>query len=339
MRSSVGARRRPNDDDDFKKELRGKGTWTIVKALLLAFSVIIVLGASAAALNRLEIMGSLGGYEEAGSIGFNGGKKRAALYDRMGADLDEKGAAFLDGGETSQSLNLSDLFTLEDGIVTPVQKPANPPVRATVLHLSGHYALQISEAVKKILNPHFSGAIWYQDVSFYHFSLFHASHHIEAVPATEKEVQAEAEAAKQVAARCCPLEIVLDRVLLTSTGVLLGCWQVLNGTDPAIIRKELRHALVNAPNKQLYDPVILHTSIARILGPPKFSPSQGGSSTKEEALFFMKSLVRQINEKLSDFQAKIKDLWFVEELDLLALALKGRLVVHKYSLGCSSSGV
>ncbi|KAM7515348.1 hypothetical protein LguiA_004931 [Lonicera macranthoides] len=28
----------------------------------------------------------------------------------------------------------------------------------------------------------------------------------------------------------CPLRIVLDRVVLTSTGVFLGCWQVISGT-------------------------------------------------------------------------------------------------------------
>lgn len=38
----------------------------------------------------------------------------------MGKDLDENGASFLKQGETSQSLSLSDLFTLKDGTVTPV---------------------------------------------------------------------------------------------------------------------------------------------------------------------------------------------------------------------------
>jgi hypothetical protein len=38
----------------------------------------------------------------------------------MARDLDERGAAFLKGGETSQSLTLSDLFdTAADGAVVP----------------------------------------------------------------------------------------------------------------------------------------------------------------------------------------------------------------------------
>lgn len=49
-------------------------------------------------------------------------ERRSRLYDKMAKDLDENGAAFLKGGETSQSLSLSDLFTLKDGAVTPILK-------------------------------------------------------------------------------------------------------------------------------------------------------------------------------------------------------------------------
>nr|GMD96986.1 uncharacterized protein LOC109191911 isoform X1 [Ipomoea batatas] len=55
-------------------------------------------------------------------------EKRLRLYDKMERDLEEHGASFLKHGETSQSLALSDLFTLKDGIVTPVLKAANPPI-------------------------------------------------------------------------------------------------------------------------------------------------------------------------------------------------------------------
>ena len=40
------------------------------------------------------------------------------------------------------------------------------------------------------------------------------------------EIEAEVEAVKRVTKTVCPLKIVLDRVVLTSTGVLLGLWQV-----------------------------------------------------------------------------------------------------------------
>ena len=44
------------------------------------------------------------------------------MYDTMERGLDESGAAFLKHGETSQSLLLSDIFTLKDGSITPVLK-------------------------------------------------------------------------------------------------------------------------------------------------------------------------------------------------------------------------
>ncbi|CAI8586393.1 unnamed protein product [Vicia faba] len=135
-------------------------------------------------------------------------ERRPKLYEKMARDLDEHGAAFLKHGETSQSLSISDIFTLNDGSVTPVLKPANPP-----------------------------------NSSMYHFSMFHASHHIVPVPATKQEIEAEASSVETVAARLCPLNIVLDRVVLTSTGVLLGCWKVISDTDPITIRARLKNVL------------------------------------------------------------------------------------------------
>ncbi|KAE8799377.1 hypothetical protein D1007_25317 [Hordeum vulgare] len=96
--------------------------------------------------------------------------RRAELYGRMARDLDERGAAFLKGGETSQSLALSDLFEVRDGAVVPKLKvkaspspalavgmreflicdccsshqAADPPVRANVLYLDPEFAAEIA---------------------------------------------------------------------------------------------------------------------------------------------------------------------------------------------------
>uniref|UniRef100_A0A2N9J5M2 Uncharacterized protein n=1 Tax=Fagus sylvatica TaxID=28930 RepID=A0A2N9J5M2_FAGSY len=260
-------------------------------------------------------------------------EQRSRLYDKLERDLDEKGAAFLKQGETSQSLSISDIFTLKDGHVTPVLKPANPPVRANVLYLSTEYSVHISEAVKHIFNPYFDKAIWFQNSSLYHFSMFHASHHITPVPATEDEIEAEANAVHAVADDLCPLKIVLDRVVLTSTGVLLGCWQVISGTDPITVRSKLRTALPHAPEKQLYDAAILHTSFARLLGHPSASPMEL-HKTSDEIQFFH-DLVAQLNKKIRGFEAVVSELWYVEEYDLLALGLDGRTKIRRFQLGCS----
>ncbi|TYG41866.1 hypothetical protein ES288_D12G210700v1 [Gossypium darwinii] len=261
--------------------------------------------------------------------------RRSTLYDKMERDLDQHGAAFLKHGETSQSLSLSDLFTLKNGFVTPVLKAAHPPVRANVLYMSTEYSVPISKAVKQVFDPYFDKAIWFQNSSLYHFSMFHASHHIAPASASEIEIEDEAAAAKAVAEGLCPLEIVLDRVVLTSTGVLLGCWQVISGTDPVSIRAKLRTALPRAPEKQLYDEAILHTSFARLLSHPKASLMDTDSTSNPIKLFH--KLVSQLNNEIRGFKAKVKELWYVEEYDVLALALNGKMKVRRFQMGCSST--
>ncbi|XP_018446560.2 uncharacterized protein LOC108818163 isoform X1 [Raphanus sativus] len=261
-------------------------------------------------------------------------ERSARLYDKMERDLQENGPKFLKQGETSQSLSLSDLFTLDDGLLSPVLNVANPPVRANVLHLSTDYSLPVSKAVKSVFSPYFENTIWFQDSNMYHFSMFHASHHIVSVPATEDEVEAEVAAVKAVANKLCPLEIVLDRVLLTSTGVLLGCWKVNSGDDPITIRSKLRSVLPRAPEKQLYDAAILHTSLARLLGPPISPTEQAGSGDHLQVLH---ELVTKLNNQIRGFKAIVSELWYVEEFDLLALALGGRMKVRSFPLGCAKS--
>lgn len=261
-------------------------------------------------------------------------EQRSILYTKLAKELDEKGAVFLKQGQTSQSLSLSDLFTLEDGTVTPVLKAADPPVRANVLHLSTEFSVPISEAVKNILLPYFEKAIWFQNSSMYHFSMFHASHHIAPVTATETEIEAEAHAVEAVSKSICPMHIALDRVILTSTGVLLGCWQVVSGADPVTVRAKLKAALPRAPQKQLYNEAMLHTSFARLLGPPKKLSEE---ENKMSDLQIFHDLVKRLNNKIAGLKATVSELWYVEEYDLLALALNGKMKIRKFSFGCSEA--
>ncbi|KAL3617974.1 hypothetical protein CASFOL_038295 [Castilleja foliolosa] len=257
-------------------------------------------------------------------------EQRSILYAKMAKDLDEKGAVFLKQGETSQSLSLSDLFMLKDEKVTPMLRAANPPVRANVLHLSTRFSVPISEAVKSTFLPYLDKAPR-SDPSKYHFSMFHASHHIAPVPATEVEIEAEARAVRAVADSICPMHIVLNRVVLTSTGVLLGCWQVVSGIDPVTIRAKLKDALPRAPQKQLYDKEILHTSFARLLGPPKKLTEE---ENKMSELQIFHDLVERLNNKVRGLKATVSELWYVEEYDLLALALNGKMKIRKFDFEC-----
>ncbi|KAI8528908.1 hypothetical protein RHMOL_Rhmol12G0184500 [Rhododendron molle] len=263
-------------------------------------------------------------------------EKRAIIYEKMARDLDEHGAAFLKHGETSQSLSLSDLFAIKDGSITPILKvkcelPSllcelmfyifvqstrfisrawkHPTSTNVTTSMGDRIALPLwspgREAVRSVFLPYFDKMIWFQNSTLYHFSMFHASHHIAPVLATEYEIKAEANAVKAVAEGLCPLKIVLDRVVLTSTGVLLGCWQVTSGTDPVTIRAKLRSALPRAPGKQLYDAAILHTSFARLLGRPNTSPEEA-----DETRFFH-DLVTRLNNKLNGFQVLLCRLPYV----------------------------
>ncbi|XP_078441489.1 uncharacterized protein LOC144711372 isoform X2 [Wolffia australiana] len=264
-------------------------------------------------------------------------ERRSHLYERMARDLVEHGAVFLGGGQTSQSLSLSELFVRENGSVSPVLTPADPPVRANVLYLNSKYAALLSQAVRDVFLPYYDGGIWFQNVSVYHFSMFHASHHLTPVRSSGAEIEAEAEAVAGVAKELCPLKIVLDRVVLTSTGVLLGCWQVISGSDPSEIREKLQSALPRAPKKQLYDPVLLHTSFARLLGRPKSSMLEYSTIAGQLSLFH--ELVKKVDRKVRGFEAWVSELWYVEELDMLALALNGRMKVRRFSLrGCNWAG-
>ncbi|XP_059641437.1 uncharacterized protein LOC132283507 isoform X2 [Cornus florida] len=316
---------------------RVRNCWTHSKkaTLIWAISAIIFL-----CVFQMALRNSSDNYHSTSSdTPTTNAEKRLRLYDKMERDLDEHGAVFLKHGETSQSLSLSDIFTLKDGSVTPILKAAIPPVRANVLYMSTEHSVPISEVVRGIFLPYFEKVSWFQNSTLYHFSMFHASHHIAPVPATEQEllscqIEAEANAVKTVVDALCPIKIVLDRVVLTSTGVLLGCWQVISGTDPITIRAKLRTALPRAPEKQLYDDAILHTSFARLLGHPNTSPEE---VDKTSELQFFHKLVARLNNELRGFQATVSELWYVEEFDMLALALNGRTKIRKFQLGCSKT--
>eukprot|EP00983_Pelagomonas_calceolata_P084210 1156316-Pelagomonas_calceolata.AAC.3 len=58
-----------------------------------------------------------------------------------------------------------------------------------------------------------------QDDQLYHATVFHASSHLHPVLATPEDVDAEARAIASVASTSCPIEAVLERIILTSSGV------------------------------------------------------------------------------------------------------------------------
>ncbi|GFH16212.1 uncharacterized protein HaLaN_12592 [Haematococcus lacustris] len=139
---------------------------------------------------------------------------------------------------------------------------------------AGRSAAQLlAQAVEEVLMPVLApGAIWKQDPGLYHATLFHASSHLKPVPAGSKEVLQEYAAIRAATSQLCPVAGVLERVVVTSTGVVVACWQAASaGTEPMALRKALAAALPNAPPpdaQMVKDTTMLHTTLARLLQPP-----------------------------------------------------------------------
>jgi len=104
--------------------------------------------------------------------------------------------------------------------------------------------------------------------------------------------------------------------------------QVLKGTEPSVLREELRKALPRSPAKQVYNTAIFYTSFARILSPPITARKD---QSVESMLEIFNEIVLEVNRKLC-IKARVKELWYVEELDILALALKGRTRIRRFKL-------
>lgn len=257
------------------------------------------------------------------------------------------------GGIITQGLKQSDLFSTSISfdesqggtssnngksasvIISPILKNLEIPVRAIVAPLLDlQTTKRIKEAVHSTLLSSSTfppGSLFLQDDQLYHTALYHASSHMNPVRATSAEVEEEAVAVASLAARTCPIQAILDRIILTSSGVVVACWQVLpEGSEPSDIRQELAKVLPNSPSKSgqtVQEPSMLHVTIARLLQPPLEL-----GSTVDEGMAVQ--AVAALSEALCGLKAEFDTLWFIEEQDLLALALRGRFVKHEAKMIC-----
>lgn len=161
--------------------------------------------------------------------------KRQQLYSDMASRLASEGLSL--GGVITQGLSQSDLFSVKfdertgQPAIVPVLRALDVPVRAIVAPLlSPEAAGSVSAAVRRHLGGLVVGkSVWYQNSSVFHATVFHASSHLRPIPAGLAEVTQEQAAVSQLAKQSCPVKAVLERFVLTSTGVLVACWQVLAG--------------------------------------------------------------------------------------------------------------
>jgi hypothetical protein len=173
--------------------------------------------------------------------------------------------------------------------------------------------------------------VWFQDPELYHISAFHASHHLDPKPGTvvdrDANYESEFERVKKVAKRACPVDAVVERVVVSRSGVVMALWNVVAGVEPRRFREALREALPNAPEKQIVsDQVLWHTTLARLLRAPKFSGDGGVAA----ALAAQESLT----EKVCGVRVTLPVAWFVSERDKLALALGGEFETREAPFEC-----
>ena len=69
------------------------------------------------------------------------------------------------------------------------------------------------------------------------FRLRHSCSAQHPVKASTAQVAVEMASVSKAAMALCPVEIVLERVVVTGTGNVVACWQVAAGSDPSEIRR------------------------------------------------------------------------------------------------------
>ncbi|EIE20274.1 hypothetical protein COCSUDRAFT_67560 [Coccomyxa subellipsoidea C-169] len=344
--------RLPHYQDDPARTKRGKSAARLPRASLILLIPLVYLGLWALRWSWQETAVEVCGARLdplqlwAGAHQMN--VVRRGLYDVLEAQLGHTGLML--GREQTQGLDARSLFRKRDGRVEPALQPLQVPVRAVVLHLGDPAAARaLSAAVARHMSPLAQDAgLWLQDPAKYHATLFHASTHEFPVEASSAEVETEVKAVERSAVHLCPIEVVLERVIATPTGNILACWQILGGSDPAAVRRHgspclpscqwaLRGALPRAPpaeQQTVHDPAILHTTLARLLRLPRASAGRVLRSGAPDGAELLRSAVARISADLCGLRATLPTLWYVEEEDLLALALNGRVRKHPVQMLC-----
>jgi hypothetical protein len=265
---------------------------------------------------------------------------RSALYASIAADFGAAGFGGVSPAGGTQGMSVAQLFAWD--AVTDLPSPRltrlDVPVRAIVLPLPANsaaaaaMAAAASEALLALCGP---AGVWVQDPSAYHLSLFHASHHLQPVPATQAQLAAERHATERVMNATCPMVLLLERVTVTRGGVFIACWNVISGGQPARLRAQLRAALPRAPAAQLLrDPPILHATLARVLRPPRAARG-GGTLGPLAARDALADAAAALSQRLCGLRAVVDAAWFVLEFDALALALQGAYAPQRLPLACA----
>ena len=309
---------------------------------------------------------------------------RSRLYADMAEEAAAKGITVLDNGEdkkATQNLTNDRIFDTHAGRIgagyienqtddidamskgiRPVHIRLDEPVRAVVIPLVAAASARNSKAIEAIhdsvirnlapLSNSASNNIWVQDFQKYHASIFHTSHHLTPTTARdagvadrESLIRNESSVLREIFGGFCKVVLVLDRIIVTSGGAVLGLWQLLDSGDEAgdaeirendvsAVRERLRSAFPYAPSHQMSTPYIVHTTFARIL-----SRVAGAEASTDSGRVSFDAVNRacenMMRELCGTLAMDVDRYWFVEERDLLALALRGNFTAESLPLLCN----
>ena len=150
--------------------------------------------------------------------------------------------------------------------------------------------------------------------------------------ASENAIKKEILDFESVADSTCPFFLYLDRIVLTSSGTLLACWQVAEGsTEPEAFRHTLAQRFPETSRTQVIrQNYILHSTIARIVT----IPSEWGSQESNEIITKLEGIVSTMSSELCGSKAIVDRAWYVQEQHLLALALDGSFKKNVVAFSC-----
>ena len=266
--------------------------------LEVLFLITVVVGAVQMGMFLFPVKRSVGG-ECPNLIESMGNKARDGLYEAMSADISTRGCAEF----TKRYDPVANAVVLE-----PHLHHLNEPVHAVVLPvLNDAVARRISSNINAIVK----GA-YLQDSHLYHVSMYHLRN------SSRKTLGI----VGGVVGKTCPLHISLERVVVTKTGVVLGCWQVASkrSLEPSGFRAGLGEALKETEEHSM-PPDLLHTTLARLPCPHRHTLSNH-------------EIAHYLTQRLCGIELLLSTAWVVDEHDYQALAYHGRYTKENFPFKC-----
>lgn len=235
----------------------------------------------------------------------------------------------------TQGLVLSDLFAIqEDGTIKAKRVSMDVPVRALVMPLQLHGDAGTVDVVvtglREFIVPlveRSGGKIWIQPEDLLHSTVFHFSTHDDPMDVDQQQIAQEIETVSSLLdysrvnpRRKCRMKVYLERIVVTKSGHLVACWQLMAASEVEISQfRRLLQRTFPRSKQTIANDNIIHMTLARIVVLPK----------DEDISKRILDGIEAMNRRLCGLQATFSHVWYVLEYERLALALHGKHVIRE----------